>query len=109
MEVKRQQVFGELGCLEVFQGLVVLGVYFLRSCGVTLFYFLTLQAAGRLVARETAGKRCTGLLPAARLQTQGPIRQGNAAHSKTAHGHARPWWMGPEPAASQTSAAEQAG
>lgn len=51
---------------------VVWGV-FLRSRSVILFYFLTLQAAGRMT--WLPGKllgRCTGLLPASQLQKRLP-------------------------------------
>lgn len=46
--------------------------FFLRSCSVILFYFLALQAAGRMtwLPGKPLGK-CTGLLPASGHQNQG--------------------------------------
>lgn len=65
---KRTQVVGVLlaCCLYFF--------FFLRSCSVILFYFLALQAAGRMtwLPGKPLGK-CAGLLPASGLPARIPL------------------------------------
>ena len=125
MGERRRQVvggfFGGLGffglvCLFGWFGFLGFGLvfFFLRSCGVILFYFLTLQAAGRMT--WLPGKllgRCTGLLPASRHQKCLPSARQHSPQqgcplppaSPCPHPHhTRPQWTGAEPAASQASA-----
>lgn len=85
----QQRGLGKRGhrLLVFFCRVVFIFFFSLRSCSVILFYFLALQAAGRItwLPGKPLGK-CTGLLPASGHQNPA------ASEAPTASSPARPGW-----------------